>query len=149
MAGTAASWSGRPRHGRGPSFAERVYVHSSPWAQFSFADESCRAELAAFVSEHDVDLVIAGPLAELGAKGAGTPDDVTAFAGLVSDFRSRAARPVALLVIHHENKGQDISGAWGRWPDTIFRFSLQGRGRTVVRIRKARHSRWLIPFQWS
>ncbi len=133
LARKAATWDG-------PPFLERVYVYSEPWGEFTFGDTTRCAELGAFIDQHEIDLLICGPLAELGAKGAGTPDDVTEFSTLVARFRSRLDKALAVLILHHENKGQDISGAWGRWPDTTFRFRLDGRERTRVWIRKARHS---------
>jgi hypothetical protein len=66
LARKCESWTGE-------GFAERVHVLEDPWARFSFAEERHRAELGAFVDAAEVDLIVCGPLAALGAVGGGTP----------------------------------------------------------------------------
>jgi len=140
--------------GEGPPFAHNVFVLEEPWAQFSFAIEAHREQLAAFVREHEIDVVMANPVAEIGHEGGGTPDDVSRFGELVDKFGRLAGRPVAAWFVHHENKGGDVSGAWERWPDTLAHVRLEGREKSVLHWRKVRWSselhntrmtlRWLI-----
>jgi hypothetical protein len=147
LRGKAATWTG-------PPFIERVYVYTDPWPEFSFADESLSAGLAQFLAERNVDLLIAGPLVELGARGAGTPDDVTEFGRHLNHFRAQVGRPLAIVLLHHENKGRDVSGAWSRFPDSLVRVTSEEHGRTDLHFRKTRHSsrthgakltlRWLV-----
>jgi hypothetical protein len=140
----------RPRHRlklrrksetwEGPPFVERVHIYADPWGEFTFADDRCRESLAAFLNENEVDLLIAGPLVELGASGAGTPDDVSTFSGYIADLRHRLDRRLGLVLIHHENKAGDVSGAWSRLPDTLVQVQELERERTALYFRKARHS---------
>jgi hypothetical protein len=133
----------------GDRFADRVHVLEEPWAQFSFAEEAHRAELATFVDVAEVDLIVCGPLAALGAVGGGTPDEVSAFERLLGDLRARCARPVALWICHHENKAGDVSGAWERLPDTLLHARLDGKERTRLHWRKARWSSALHDKRWT
>ncbi|MFL5934976.1 MAG: AAA family ATPase [Gaiellaceae bacterium] len=138
-----ASWSG-------PSVEGRIHVLEDPWAAFSFAEESHRAELAAFASEHEVDLVVCGPLVALGSIGGGTPEEVSAFERLLKDFRDRVVGPIALWLAHHENKAGDVSGAWERLPDTLAHAKLEGRReRTILHWRKTRWSSRLHGERWT
>jgi hypothetical protein len=124
----------------GPQLAGRVEVLADPWAAVSLADEATRAALAVHLAGQDVDLLIAGPLVELGAAGAGTPDDVTAFSALLADLRRSVGRPLAIVLVHHENKAGAVSGAWARLPDTLVQLRADERERSVLTIHKARHS---------
>jgi hypothetical protein len=63
---------------------------------------------------------------------------VNEFAALLGALCAEAAKPVALWVIHHENKAGEISGAWTRLPDTLLQVQAQGNGRTHLHWRKAR-----------
>jgi hypothetical protein len=136
------SWSG-------PDFGGRVHVLEEPWGAFSFAIETHRAQLAAYVDEHELDLVVCGPLAALGAVGGGTPDEVSAFEQLLADLRKRCRRPLALWLAHHENKAGDVAGAWERFPDTLAHAWLEGRERTRLHWRKARWSSRLHDERWA
>lgn len=137
-----ASWSG-------PTVEGRVHVLEDPWGGFSFANERHRAELAGFVSDYKVELVVCGPLVALGAIGAGTPEEVSAFERLLYDFRERTPASVALWLVHHENKAGDVSGAWERLPDTLAHARLEGRQRTLLHWRKARWSSRLHGERWT
>jgi hypothetical protein len=136
------SWTGAP-------FAGRVHVLEEPWARFSFAEEGHRAELAAFLVDNEVDLIVCGPLAALGAVGGGTPEEVSAFEQLLVDLRRRSDRPLAIWIAHHENKAGDVSGAWERLPDTLVHVRLEGRQRTSLHWRKARWSSALHGERWT
>ncbi len=133
LAHKLARWSGE-------SFVDRVRVLEEPWAQFTLSDPLFREAIANEITAQQTQLVVVGPLASLGAKGTGTPDDVTDFAALISDLRSRTPQPFAIWIVHHENKAGDVSGAWERLPDTLVHVSAQGNGHTRVLWRKVRWS---------
>lgn len=124
----------------GHTFTPNVRVLDEPWSRFTLKEPDYRRELADQIDRHEIDLVIVGPLASLGAKGTGTPDDVNEFGEMTNDLRALAERQFALWIVHHENKQGDVSGAWERVPDTLVHVSAQGNGRTRVNWRKARWS---------
>jgi hypothetical protein len=133
LAAKLEKWKGDP-------FSHHVRILEEPWSKFTLAAAHFRAAIANEITEHQIDLVIVGPLASLGAKGAGTPDDVSEFNTLIVDLHSLTPRQFALWVVHHENKAGDVSGAWERLPDTLVHVSAQGNGRTRVHWRKVRWS---------
>jgi len=45
-----------------------------------------------------------------------------------------------VILIHHENKGGQVSGAWEGAGDTLFHVQGQGHGRTRLYVQKARWS---------
>ena len=118
----------------------RVLILEDPWAEFSFADEAQRRALALAIVEHDADLLVVGPVASVGMVGGGTPDEIRAFEQLLRDVRARLERPLAILLVHHENRAGQVSGAWERVPDTLLHVIGQGHGRTRICWQKARHS---------
>lgn len=127
------TWQGAP-------FQHNVYVLEDPWTRFTITDDTYRAALSEAIDEHHIDLVIVGPLASLGAKGTGTPDEINEFDNHVQQLRAGASRQFALWIVHHENKAGDVSGAWERYPDTLVHIQAQGNGRTRVVWRKVRWS---------
>lgn len=124
----------------GKSFRDNVHVLEEPWTKFTLTDPTYRRGLAKEIDRTKTQLVIVGPLASLGAKGTGTPDDVNEFSELINDLRTRADQPFAIWIVHHENKAGDVSGAWERLPDTLVHVTAQGNGRTRVAWRKVRWS---------
>ena len=122
----------------GSGLGDRLHVLETPWGLFSFADESHRAWLAAAVDELDLDLVILGPLTRIGMNDAGTLQETRDFSGLLADVRARANRPITFVLIHHENKGGQVSGAWEGAGDTLLHVQAQGHGRTRLVFQKAR-----------
>jgi hypothetical protein len=126
-------WEGRP-------FAGNVRVLRDPWAGLTFLDDAQREALAREIEAFEADVVVAGPLATLGAAGAGTPDDVTAFDDLIKDLRRRSRKDPALILVHHENKAGAISGAWVRVPDSLVHLETEKNGRSRITWRKARWS---------
>jgi hypothetical protein len=122
----------------GPDIAGGVQILAAPWASFTFADEQWRTELARIVDEHEIDVIIAGPLTRIGMDSAGTLQEVAAFAALIDDVRRRCGRRVAVILVHHENKGGTVSGAWEGAGDTLLHVEAAGPGRTILRIQKAR-----------
>jgi 5S rRNA maturation endonuclease (ribonuclease M5) len=126
-----AAWDGAP-------FAPNVVVVEEPWARTSFADEELRTALAEELDRLEIDLVVAGPVKRLGMEGGGTPDEVSRFHDLINALRARVRRPLAVLLVHHENKAGGVSGAWSGEPDTLVRVTLDGRDRTIVKLEKTR-----------
>jgi hypothetical protein len=128
------AWTGSPIDGR-------VLVVEKPWARFTFAEETHRAALAAAIDEHDLDVVFVGPVVVAGMEKAGTLQDVRDFLTLVDDVRRRTQRrTVTFVLIHHENKGGDVSGAWEGAGDTLIHLNAQGHGKTRLHIQKARQA---------
>jgi putative DNA primase/helicase len=126
-----AAWDGPPLEGR-------LHVLSQPWARFTFADEQMRAELVAIIRTLEIDVVIAGPVARLGAEGGGTPKEIQAFIDLLELVRADLGRPLAYELIHHENKAGGVSGAWEGATDTLAHVQARGNGHTAIVWRKAR-----------
>jgi AAA domain len=123
----------------GPVNAQ-LHVLEAPWATFSFASETWRVDLARTVAGLQVDVVIAGPLARIGMDGAGTLQEVVAFMALINDVRRRSGQLLTTVLIHHENKGGAVSGAWEGSGDTLLHVQAAGNGHTVVHVQKARWS---------
>ena len=124
----------------GDSFTANVHVLEEPWSRFTLKEPDYRRALADQIDRTETDLIIVGPLASLGAKGTGTPDDINEFGEMTDDLRALTQRQFALWIVHHENKQGDVSGAWERVPDTLVHVSAQGNGRTRVNWRKVRWS---------
>jgi len=121
--------------------AGRVVVLEEPWATLTLADEDHRRELALAIDEHEVDLLILGPLVSAGEfPTGGTPDEINRFEKHIGDLRGLTSRSFALWLVHHENKAGRVSGAWERLPDTFIHVTEQGNGRTHLHWQKARHA---------
>ena len=101
---------------------------------------SHREALAKAIADHDIDIVIVGPLAAAGMNDAGTLQEVRLFIALCADVRQLAGRNVTFLLIHHENKGGKVSGAWEGAGDTLLHVQGMGSGRTRLHVQKARWS---------
>jgi hypothetical protein len=69
---------------------------------------------------------------------AGTLQETRDFSGLLADVRAIAGRPITFTLIHHENKGGQVSGAWEGAGDTLLHVQGQGHGRTRLVVQKAR-----------
>ena len=85
----------------------------------------------------------------LGVEGGGTPEQIQAFVGFLELIRSEIARPLAFVLIHHENKAGDVSGAWEGVTDTIVHVQARGNGRTAIVWRKARWASALHGANWN
>ena len=125
---------------QGSAIGDRLLVLEEPWARFTFATPDQRKTLAQVIAEREVDVVIVGPLARSGMNEAGTLQEVRDFMELVADARARSKRRVAVVLIHHENKGGKVSGAWEGSGDTLLHVQGQGHGRTRLYVQKARWS---------
>ena len=82
-------------------------------------------------------MLIVGPLTRVGMDGAGTLQEVVAFMAFVGDLR-RLVGQLTVILVHHENKGGAVSGAWEGAGDTLLHVEKRGHGRTDVHIQKAR-----------
>jgi hypothetical protein len=126
----AETWDGDP-------WLENVHVFKGPWGEFTFADPEARSGLNAFCEEHGIDVVVANPTLGLGVAGSGRPDETQAFVDWLVECGLRSTR--AFWLIHHENKGGQISGDWGRHPDTKVQLLADGnRPRTKLVWEKTR-----------
>lgn len=126
-----AAWTGSP-------IDDRIHVLETPWARLNLEKDGCRQALANAIAAHAIDVVIVGPLTRTGMNAAGTLQEVRDFMELVAAVRYLAGRRVTFILIHHENKGGQVSGAWEGAGDTLFHVTGQGHGRTRLYIQKAR-----------
>jgi hypothetical protein len=124
----------------GGDVGDRVRVLERPWAAFTFASVSWRAKLSATLLEEEIDLLIVGPLTRVGMDSAGTLPEISAFMALVAEVRKRSQRPLTVILVHHENKGGTVSGAWEGAGDTLIHVEARGNGKTRVTFQKARWS---------
>jgi hypothetical protein len=122
----------------GGDMGDRLRVLENPWPGFTFASDEWRETIAAVVREQEIDVLIVGPLTRVGMDSAGTLQDVSAFAALVADVRDRSRRPLTVILVHHENKGGTVSGAWEGAADTLIHVEARGNGKTCVTFQKAR-----------
>jgi len=137
-----ASWDGSDPEGR-------LHVLREPWGEVNVALEEHRQQLAAYIREHEIDLLLAGPIVSLGMIGGGTPDEVAAFEDHLRRLRALLERPLAIWLIHHENMRGQISGAWTRVPDTLVHVTATGNGHTRLFWKKARWSSELHGATWK
>jgi len=133
----------------GPPLDGRLHVLSAPWARFTFADERMRAQLVALVRDLEIDVMIAGPVARLGAEGGGTPKQIQEFIDVLELVRSELDRPLAYELIHHENKAGGVSGAWEGATDTLVHVQARGHGHTALVWKKARWASDLHGRTWK
>jgi hypothetical protein len=125
---------------QGGRLGGRLQVLFEPWAKLNLRDEAHRR---LFAEELDgVDIVLAGPLSALGTEGGGTLDQVREFEGFMQSVRDLAARPISFVLVHHENRAGQVSGAWERAPDLFVHVMAEGHGRTRVFWEKVR---WCSP----
>ena len=121
-----ASWGG-------PAFTDNVSAFAGPWGEFSFADAEAREALVAFCEEHAIDVVMANPTLGLGVAASGRPDETQAFVDWLVECGLKSER--AFWLLHHENKAGQISGDWGRHPDTKVQLQQDGnQQRTKTRL---------------
>ena len=134
LAEKAATWEGSSE------WTENVYVFQAPWGEFSFADADARLALAGFCDEHDIDVVTANPTLGLGVADSGRPDETQRFVDWLVECGLKSTR--AFWLLHHENKAGQISGDWGRHPDTKAQLQLDGnQPRTKLSWEK---TRWAV-----
>jgi len=118
------------------TLAIRIRVLEHPWTLFTFADGDCRRQLAEHVREHDVDLVIAGPVTSIGMDTAGTAQQVRESDDRLEDVRRLADRRVAFLLVHHEKKGGKLSAPGKVLATACSTSCSRGRGASACSYRK-------------
>jgi hypothetical protein len=132
---------------------DHVRVYEQPWGKFTLADPSWLQELAQQIIACAIDVLIAGPLARIGMDEAGTLQQVRDFVELVVDLRERCGRALTVVLIHHENKAGEVSGAWEGFGDTLLHVKAAGNGHTIVFVQKARwssaHSQTTMKLAWT
>ena len=133
----------------GPDPEGRLHVLKEPWGEVNIALEEHRQALAAYIREHGIDVLLAGPIVSLGMIGGGTPDEVAAFEEHLRRLRALLDRPLVVWLIHHENMRGQISGAWTRVPDTLAHVTATGPGKTRLFWKKARWSSDLHGATWK
>ncbi len=114
-----------------------LFVFTGPWGAFSFVDPDARAALRDYCDEHRIDLVAANPTLGLGVGSSGKPDETQQFVDWLVECGLKASR--AFWLLHHENKSGQISGDWGRHPDTKVSLARDGNNqRTKLDWNKTR-----------
>jgi AAA domain len=100
----------------GPDPTPNLFVFIGPWGEFTFAEPDPRAALREYCDQHRIDLVAANPTLGLGVGTSGKPDETGQFVDWLVECGLKSTR--AFWLLHHENKAGQISGDWGRHPDT-------------------------------
>lgn len=140
------TWGGSPLDGR-------LKVLEKPWAEFTFADATWRVLIAAAIDEHEIDVVVVGPVTRSGMNDAGTLQEVRDFTKLVDAVRAQTRRRLTVVLVHHENKGGQVSGAWEGAGDTLFHVQAQGQGSVRLHVQKARwsssHHKQTLQLKWA
>ena len=131
-----------------PAVDDYLCVLDEPWAALTFANELHLDQLAQALEANETDILITGPLQSLGIEGGGTPTEVTAFEALIRSLRERISRPICVILIHHENRAGQMSGAWDRVPETTMHVTAQGNGKTRLHWKKARSASTLHGTAW-
>jgi hypothetical protein len=125
-----------------PAWFDNVHVHGGEglWGIFDFRNETHRQALWAYCREQQIDLVGVNPTFGVGGPGSGKPDETQAFV----DTMLRPAglwQDTAFVLLHHENKAGQVSGDWGRQPDTVIQFERDPeQPRTRLTWHKLRYS---------
>jgi hypothetical protein len=58
----------------------------------------------------------------------------------VAEVRQRCQRSLTVLLVHHENRAGQVSGAWEGFPDSLVHVQAEGHGRTRIYWQKLRWS---------
>lgn len=143
----------RKRDGwQGSPLEDRLLLLQRPWGKLSLKDPGWREALAEAIESNEIDVLIAGPVTRLGMDDAGTLQEVRDFLGLVDEVRERSRRHVAVVLIHHENKGGKVSGAWEGSGDTLLHVTGTGHGLRLY-VQKARwsssHHATTLQLRWT
>jgi AAA domain len=123
----------------------RLDVCTFDWGGFSLADNTHRERLTSEIAEKGYDLVFGDPLDALGIEGVGSPEDTRKFLALMK--QTGLNKTVAWWLNTHPRKEEtkdalnEISGAWGGKPDTVFLLRMLDDDRTQLRQPKLRWAR--------
>ena len=134
----------------GPDFLGNCFFQDSPWGSFSLADEGLRSEIRSFVADERIDLVVAGPLGELGVEGVGSPEETRVFLELLVATGYKTA--CAWWLLHHLNRQKQLSGDWRGHPDLILEIEQEGRQRrsklSFTKVRYGDQGRKPLILEW-
>jgi hypothetical protein len=120
----------------------RLDVCVVDWGGFSLADNVLRGRLTREIAEKGYDLVFGDPLDSLGIDGVGSPEDTRKFLALMKE--TGLNKTVAWWLNTHPRKEEtkealnEIAGAWGGKPDTVFLLRMLADDRTQIRQPKLR-----------
>jgi putative DNA primase/helicase len=123
----------------------RLDVCTFDWGGFSLADETHRERLICEIAERGYDLIFGDPLDSLGIEGVGSPEDTRKFLALMKE--TGLNKTVAWWLNTHPRKEEtkealnEISGAWGGKPDSVFLMRMLDDDRTQLRQPKLRWAR--------
>lgn len=131
LARKSSAWAGSP-------IDDRLQVLEHPWGELDVGDLAWQQALATEIAAHEIDVLVAGPVTSIGMEGAGTMGEARTFIALVDELRRRSGRPIAVILVHHENKGGKVSGAWEGVGDTLLHVQQQGHGRVRLYMQKVR-----------
>jgi AAA domain/Primase C terminal 1 (PriCT-1) len=112
----------------------RLDVCVVDWGAFTLADNHRRAQLIDEIEWKGYDLVFGDPLDSMGIKGVGSPENTREFLDLMKDTGLNST--VAWWLNTHPRKEEtkealnEISGAWGGKPDTVFLLRMLDDDRT-------------------
>lgn len=138
---------------RGSPISDRLLLLEEPWAKVSLDKPANRAALAARIAVHELDVVLIGPVTRSGMNEAGTLQHVRDYTNLLAEVREMSGRRVTFVLVHHENRGGQVSGAWEGAVDTLFHVQAQGHGQTRLFVQKARwsaaHHKQKLQLTWT
>jgi hypothetical protein len=123
----------------------RLDVCTFDWGGFSLADEVHRERLIHEIADKGYDLVFGDPLDSLGIEGVGSPEDTRKFLALMK--QTGLNKSVAWWLNTHPRKEEtkealnEIAGAWGGKPDSVFLLRMLEGDRTQIRQPKLRWAR--------
>jgi hypothetical protein len=127
-------WSNKLATWRGADPCDNLCVLEEPWG-FDVGRDHHVADLLA---ELEVDVLIAGPVSAIGLRDNGTLPQARDFMAKVQRLRDGTGRPLATLLIHHDNRQGLVSGAFEGVVDTLLRTEVPRRGKTVLHFEKCR-----------
>lgn len=101
----------------------QIHIQTLRWGSFNFADINLHKQLADYLDEHQIDLIIGDPLGTLGVKGVGSPEDTREFVKHLVPLGLFTTRTFLFLVHFAKEPRQDeidqISGSWGGHLDSL------------------------------
>jgi AAA domain len=120
----------------------RLDVCTFDWGGFTIADDKQRVRLTQEITDKGYDLVFGDPLDSLGIEGVGSPEDTRKFLALMK--QTGLNKRTAWWLNTHPRKEEtkealnEISGAWGGKPDSVFLLRMLADDRTQIRQPKLR-----------